>query len=109
MGGSNQEGVFWILPNSVTGFYFTPVQFTNETMRATVNLVPGAVGMVHTHPNAAALPEAGDHDSDKARPRPNGIGMPIYVLTNRGLFVHRPGETGPDKLIDGTAWRPKKQ
>jgi RHS repeat-associated protein len=99
-GLANREAGFWVTgtPGSPS---FTPLSGTNESMTIT-NLVvpPNALALVHTHPNAGvAQPSAGDIKNS------NKSGLPFYVLSSRGLWLHNPGSPTSTVVRPDTSWQ----
>jgi hypothetical protein len=98
-GLDNTEAGFWVTgtPDSPT---YTPLQSTNESMTIT-NLVvpPRALTLVHTHPNTGtAQPSPGDITNS------NKSGLPFYVLSSRGLWLHNPGSPTSTMVRPVEAW-----
>lgn len=63
-----------------------------------------ALAIFHTHPNSgSATPSTGDPPSDVDTA--NKTGLPIYVISNRGLNVYYPPNGGTTKLRDGLDWQ----
>jgi proteasome lid subunit RPN8/RPN11 len=100
IGMSNTEAGFWVTgdPSSPA---FTPLPFTNQSMTITGLKVPsGALALVHTHPNAGvAQPSPGDITNS------NNSGLPFYVLSSRGLWLHNPGAPSSTMVRPGTTWQ----
>lgn len=71
------------------------------------NLIPQgatALAIFHTHPNSgSATPSTSGPPSDVDTA--NKIGLPIYVISNRGLNVYDPATHQTSKLRDGLDWQ----
>ncbi len=101
-GGLNNihvEAGFWVT-GSTTVPHYNSIIYTNEesTIRG-IPMPPNRVAFVHTHPNVRdPHPSRGDVDAVRqAR-------VPFYVLSNRGLWVRRPGATRSERLRPGLSW-----
>lgn len=100
LGTYKQEAGFWIV-DTPSGQSFQDLPNTNESGTITGLRVPeGAIGLVHTHPNSmGAAPSSGDITNS------NKVNIPFFVLSNRGLWVHDPGEKGSRVLRQGLNWQ----
>ncbi len=99
-GSVNTEAGFWVTgtPGSPS---FTPLPFTNQNRTITNLVVPAhALALVHTHPDAGvAQPSPGDVTNS------NNSGLPFYVLSSRGLWLHNPGSPKSTMVRPGTSWQ----
>ena len=72
---------------------------TNQRRQFTLTLSSDVIAIVHTHPN-------------NCFPHPNGadlkiaerFGIPVFTITNRGMFVYEPGAKRISKVKDGMRW-----
>jgi len=72
---------------------------TNQRRRFTMVCDPDVIAIVHTHPNKCnAQPEGGDLEiADRLR-------IPVFTITNRGMYVYDPGSRKMSKVQDGLNW-----
>jgi hypothetical protein len=73
--------------------------YTNEKYKFTFRWQPTAVAIVHTHPNNRSPEPEGD-DRQVARK----YGVPIFTITNRGLFVYDPRADRTYKVRNSLDW-----
>lgn len=59
----------------------------------------GAVGIVHTHPNSS-----GHRPSSTDRNTAENAGLPVYVVTRRGIWGTRGGSNSDDFQVAGRGW-----
>jgi hypothetical protein len=73
--------------------------YTNEFGRFTFKWNAAAIAIVHTHRNnVAAEPAPADKElADK-------LGVPIFTITNRGMYVYDPEMKRVSKVQDGLDW-----
>lgn len=73
--------------------------YTNEPYQFTFKWNPSAIAIVHTHPNnRSPEPEGNDkHVAEK-------YGVPIFTITNRGLYVYDPRTNRTSKVRDSLDW-----
>jgi len=72
---------------------------TNQRLSFSFQWSPTIIGIVHTHPNSAS-PEPQRNDleiADKYR-------VPVFTITNRGMFVYDPVSKRTTKVLGGRAW-----
>jgi RHS repeat-associated protein len=99
IGHAETESGFWIVDDNGTTQYL-PLPLTNQTRTITNLRVPrGARGLFHTHPNSA-LPQPSPGDVRNS----NNSGLPFYVGSSSGLWVHTPGGQQSSLLRSGTSW-----
>ena len=98
-GTSNQEGVVLIF-RLFDGTYRAESQGnTNQHKKFTFKFIPNAVAIVHTHPNSIdARPSSDDTELS------NKLGVPVYTITNRGMFMYDPKSKQITKIMDGMDW-----
>jgi hypothetical protein len=73
--------------------------YTNEKYRFTFKWNPSAIAIVHTHPNSRS-PEPESDDREVAKK----FGVPIFTITNRGLYVYDPGTGRTNKVRKSLDW-----
>jgi len=72
---------------------------TNQRRKFTMVCDPGVIAIVHTHPNKCnAQPEGGDLEIA------NRLRIPVFTITNRGMYVYDPGTRKMSKVQDGLNW-----
>lgn len=76
-----------------------PARYTNEYRKLTFTWQPNAIAIVHTHPNSApSKPTEEDMKvADKYR-------VPIFTLTNRGMFMYDPATKNIATVHKETEW-----
>lgn len=98
-GGDNKEGVLLLFRVRGGAIEARPAGVTNEQKEFTFKWNPAAVAIFHTHPNAVS-------------PRPSGadrriadaLGVPIFTLTARGMYVYDPGTKKVEMVRGGLDW-----
>lgn len=72
---------------------------TNQRRKFTLVCGVDVIAIVHTHPNrSSAEPEGGDLEiADRLR-------IPVFTITNRGMYVYDPGTRKISKIQDGLNW-----
>jgi len=98
-GTSSFEGVVLILRMADGSFSGRDMGATNEYKRFTFSWHPAAIAIVHTHPNSSN-PEPCDADIVAA----DKYGVPIFTLTNRGMYVYDPGTRKISKVMNDLEW-----
>jgi hypothetical protein len=72
---------------------------TNERRRFTMVCDGDVIAIVHTHPNKCnAQPEGGDLEIA------GRLRIPVFTITNRGMYVYDPGCRKISKVQDGLNW-----
>jgi len=72
---------------------------TNQFRRFTITWNPEVIAIVHTHPNSCnAWPEGRDLEIA------DHLGIPVFTITNRGMYVYDPGAKKISKVQDGLDW-----
>jgi hypothetical protein len=98
-GTNGREGVVLIF-RKPDGSYTGELQpFTNEYVRATFAWNPAAVAIAHTHPNSSD-PEPSRHDKKLA----DKFGVPIFTITQTGLYEYEPATKKTTKVMNGLDW-----
>ena len=98
-GTSSAEGVV-LLYHGRDGSLIARYQgWTNQHLSFSFKWSPTIIGVVHTHPNGYTREPAGnDLDiADKYR-------VPVFTITNRGMFVYDPESRKVIKVEDGLDW-----
>lgn len=98
-GTISTESVVLILRMANGGYSARSMGFSNEYKAFTFPWHPGAVAIVHTHPNDSS-PQPQHQDlsvADKYR-------VPIFTITNRGMYVYDPGTRETSKVKNGLDW-----
>lgn len=98
-GATSLEGVVLILRMADGSFSGRDMGATNEYRRFTFAWHPAAIAIVHTHPNSAD-PKPCDEDIGVAEKH----GVPIFTLTNRGMYVYDPGTRKVSKVMNDLDW-----
>lgn len=72
---------------------------TNQRLSFTIVCDVDVIAIVHTHPNKCnAQPEGADLEiADHLR-------IPVFTITNRGMFMYDPGTKKISKVQDGLNW-----
>jgi hypothetical protein len=72
---------------------------TNQRRRFPIICDPTVIAIVHTHPNKSnAQPERADWEiADHLR-------IPVFTITNRGMYVYDPGKRKISKVQEGLNW-----
>jgi hypothetical protein len=98
-GTSNLEGVVLVF-RMLDGSYRARSQGnTNQFKKFTFKWTPNAVAIVHTHPsNIDPRPSPEDEQISLK------LGVPIYTITTRGMFVYNPKTGKTTKIMDGMDW-----
>jgi len=98
-GTSDQESVVLILRTIGGGYVARNLGATNEHRSFTFRWHPGAVAIVHTHPNdASPKPQKADcRIADK-------YGVPIFTITIKGMYVYDPYTKEITKVQHGLSW-----
>lgn len=93
------EGVVLILRMADGSFSGRDMGATNEYRRFTFAWHPAAIAIVHTHPNSADPKPCGDDivAADKH-------GIPVFTITNRGMYVYDPGTRAISKVMNDLDW-----
>ena len=101
-GTSSFEGVVLILKMADGSFSGRDMGATNEYRRFTFPWHPAAIAIVHTHPNSSDPKPCGEDivAADKH-------GIPIFTITNRGMYVYDPGTKKTSKVMDDLDWLDK--
>lgn len=98
-GSSSVEGVVLILRGANLSYIPRELGATNEYKRFTFAWHPATIAIVHTHPNTSD-PQPHDEDilaADKHR-------VPVFTITNRGMFVYDPGTKKISRVMDSLDW-----
>ena len=98
-GVSNQEGLVLIF-RMLDGSYRARSQGnTNQFKKFTFKWAPNAIAIVHTHPSSID-PRPSPEDEEISLK----LGVPIYTITTRGMFVFNPKTGKTTKIMDGMDW-----
>lgn len=98
-GTSSFEGVVLVLRMADGSFSGRDMGATNEFRRFTFAWHPAAIAIVHTHPNSTDPKPCGDDivAADK-------YGVPIFTITNRGMYVYDPGTRKTSRVMKDLDW-----
>ena len=98
-GVGSTEGAVLILRKPNGGYSAKAMRFSNEFKALTFRWHPSTIAIIHTHPNkSSARPEGEDLNiADR-------YGVPIFTITNRGMYVYDPATRRTSKVIDGLDW-----
>ncbi len=98
-GVSSTEGAVLILRMPNGGYSAKAIRFSNEFKAISFRWTPAIVAIIHTHPNkSSARPEGEDLNvADR-------YGVPIFTITNRGMYVYDPATRRTSKIMDGLDW-----
>jgi len=72
---------------------------TNERLSFSFEWSPNVIAVVHTHPNNSS-PEPQRNDLQIA----DTFHVPIFTITNRGMFVYDPSKKKTSKISSGLTW-----
>jgi hypothetical protein len=72
---------------------------TNQRLSFSFAWSPNAIAIVHTHPNNAS-PEPQRNDLQIA----DKFGVPVFTITNRGMFVYDPVSKKTRKVLSDLTW-----
>ncbi|HJQ70362.1 MAG TPA: hypothetical protein VKA70_15400 [Blastocatellia bacterium] len=98
-GTSKHEGVVLIF-RMFDGSYRAQSQgSTNQYKKFTFKFVPNAVAIVHTHPTGID-PRPSPEDAELS----DKLGVPIYTITTRGMFMYNPKTKKITRIMDGMDW-----
>ncbi|HEX5733595.1 MAG TPA: hypothetical protein VF131_12240 [Blastocatellia bacterium] len=98
-GTSNQEGVVLIF-RMFDGSYRAQSQGnTNQHKKFTFKFTPNAVAIVHTHPNGID-PRPSSEDAELS----DKLGVPVFTITTRGMFMYNPKTKQTTKVMEGMDW-----
>ena len=87
------------------GVYEAKLQkFTNEWKQSTFQWNPAAVAIIHTHPNSTNAPPSIE---DQAVARKYGV--PMFTITNRGMYCFDPFTNRTVKIFSGLDWLDKSR
>lgn len=93
------EGVVLILKMKGGSFSGREMGATNEYKKFTFGWHPATIAIVHTHPNSS---DARPQEDDLAVA--NKFHVPIFTITNRGMFVYDPGTKKISRVMVGLDW-----
>lgn len=98
-GTDSAEGVVLILRMANGGYSARSMGFSNEYKAFTFPWHPATIAIIHTHPNkSGARPEGEDLNiADR-------YGVPIFTITNRGMYVYDPATRRTSNVKDGLDW-----
>jgi hypothetical protein len=93
------EGAVLILRMPNGGYSAKAIRFSNQYKALTFRWHPATIAIIHTHPNHSnARPEGEDLNiADRYR-------VPIFTITNRGMYVYDPATRKTSKVKDGLDW-----
>ena len=97
-GNSPIESVVLIV-RTLTGYQARSQKLTHEYKKCTFPWHPATIAVIHTHPNnSPSVPQPDDMEiADKYH-------VPMFTLTDRGMFVYDPSTRKTRKVMDGIDW-----
>ena len=98
-GTTDVESVILILRMVDGGYKAVRQGTTNEHRRFTFRWHPGAIAIVHTHPNNAS-PRPQEADCQIA----DKYGVPVFTITAKGMYVYDPYTRKITRVQDGLDW-----
>ncbi|HVG19249.1 MAG TPA: hypothetical protein VNI02_09355 [Blastocatellia bacterium] len=98
-GTTDSESVVLIFRMIDGGYLAKSLGATNEHRKFTFKWHPGAIAVVHTHPNNAD-PRPQEADCQIA----DKYGVPIFTITIAGMFVYDPYTKKITRVQDGLNW-----
>jgi hypothetical protein len=98
-GTSLSEAVL-VLERSPNGSLIaTPLPMTNEQRKFTFRWDPTTKGLIHTHPNICS-----PRPTPEDRAIADKVGVPIFTLSNRGMFMYDPETKKVTIVQDNLDW-----
>jgi len=98
-GTSGLEGVVLIVRMADGSYNGIELGRTNEHKKFTFRWQAGTIAIVHTHPNSSD-PKPQQDDLGVA----DKFGVPIFTITNRGMYVYDPSNKRTSKVIKDLDW-----
>ena len=98
-GMTDVESVVLILRMVNGGYKAFKQAATNEHRQSTFRWHPGAIAIVHTHPNNSD-PKPQEADCQIA----DKYGVPIFTITAKGMYVYDPYTRKITRVQDGLDW-----
>jgi hypothetical protein len=99
-GGINEkEAVLLLFPMDDGSIQARPEGLTNEQKAFTFRWSPSAIAILHTHPNSADR-----QPSRRDRQLADKLGVPIFTLTFRGMYVYDPRTKKVTQIKRGLEW-----
>jgi hypothetical protein len=98
-GTNGLEGVILILRTLDGSHTGKDMGTTNERKQFTFKWDPATIAIVHTHPNSSDPKPQGEDllVADKYQ-------VPIFTITNRGMYVYDPGTKKIHKVVNNLDW-----
>ena len=93
------EGLVLLYGNSDGSYRAASLGTTNQDRKFTFTWSPDIIAIVHTHPNDR---DRKPHDADKQIA--DKLGVPIFTITDRGMYMYDPKIKETIKVKDGLAW-----
>lgn len=93
------ECVVLILRMANGGYSARSMGFSNEYKAFTFPWHPATIAIIHTHPNKSSARPL-DQDVSVA----DKYGVPIFTITNRGMYVYDPSTRKTSKVKEGLDW-----
>jgi hypothetical protein len=98
-GMTDSESVVLIFRMIGGGYLAKSMGATNERRKFTFRWHPGAIAIIHTHPNNAS-PKPQEADCQVA----DKYGVPIFTLAREGMFAYDPYTKKITRVQDGLKW-----
>ena len=98
-GFDSTEGVVVVFLMKDGDYFGRSPGVSNEFDQASFKWDPATIAIVHTHPNAIN-PRPSPIDQAAAEK----LGIPVFTITNRGMFVYNPTTRKTTRVIDDMDW-----
>jgi hypothetical protein len=98
-GIDNKEAVLLLFRMDDGSIHARPGGLTNEQKAFTFKWYPSAIAILHTHPNSVD-PQPSRPDRQLA----NELGVPIFTLTVRGMYLYDPHSRKVTQIKRGLDW-----
>jgi len=103
-GASTAEGLVLIYRKPDRSLLAVAQGRTSESRRVSFKWTSSVIAIVHTHPNRDS-PRPSDHDVELS----NRFQIPVFTITNRGMFVYDPSTGKISRVMNSLTWLPSKR